>query len=335
MRPWRLIADLTRSIDDARRAMSGERPLQKVPSDLSQLATILAATFLLGSTFPAGKLLLQHHNPPFLLAGLRFLAAPISIGLMAALLGAGVRATFLPSLNRRGWATMAAIGLLQTSLCIGCLFLAMQRISPSAAALLLFTNPIWVAALGIFVLGQPLTRNRIAGLFLGIVGVCFILAPAAGNFDAAGYAFGLLSSFGWAGATLLTKRAGLPVSSWTLTLWQMLSGSVALFCLSLVAGENWTLAFQTGGDLPVFAWLAIPGSAGAYGLWSIALRRTRDAGEVSAFLFLVPLFATVLSYCLLGSTLTAPQLVGGTAICSGLWLSARLSPVPRNLFATR
>src|ERR1700761_3601154 len=126
----------------------GERPLQKMPADFSQLATILAATFLLGSTFPSSKLLLQHHNPPFLLAGLRFLVAPISIGLMAALLGAGLRATFLPSLNRRGWATLAAIGLLQTSLCIGCLFLAMQRISPSAAALLLFTNPIWVAALG-------------------------------------------------------------------------------------------------------------------------------------------------------------------------------------------
>jgi drug/metabolite transporter (DMT)-like permease len=314
----------------------GVRSPHKVRAEFTQLVTILSATFLLGSTFPAGKLLLQHHNPPFLLAGLRFLAAPISIALAAMVLGAGFRATFLPSLKIREWAKIVAIGLLQTSLCIGCLFLAMQRISPSAAALLLFTNPIWVAALGVFVLGQPLTRNRVAGLFLGILGVCFILAPAiGGSFDAAGCAFGLLSSFGWAGATLLTKKAGLPVSTWTLTLWQMLSGSLALFCLSFIASEDWRQTFQVGTDLPVFVWLAIPGSAGAYGLWSIALRRTRDAAEVSAFLFLVPLFATVLSYCLLGSTLSPPQLVGGAAICCGLWLSTRLSPVTGNLLATR
>jgi drug/metabolite transporter (DMT)-like permease len=314
----------------------GELSFEKISTEFAQLATILAATFLLGSTFPAGKLLLQHHNPPFLLAALRFLAAPVSIAMASTLLGVSVRATFLPSLNRRQWATIAAIGLLQTSLCIGSLFLAMQRISPSAAALLLFTNPIWVATLGVFVLGQPLTRNRVAGLALGIIGVSFILAPtAAGKFDLAGYAFGLLSSFGWAGATLLTKKAGLPVSTWTLTLWQMLSGSLALFCLSLVASEQWSEAFRAWTDIPVFAWLAIPGSAGAYGLWSIALRKTRDAGEVSAFLFLVPLFATALSYCLLGSTLTAPQLVGGAAICCGLWTSTRLSPVAANLLATR
>lgn len=313
----------------------GELSFRKIPAELAQLATILAATFLLGSTFPAGKFLLQHHNPPFLLAALRFLTAPVSIFLATFLLG-GARATFAPTLNPRQWATIAAIGLLQTSMCIGCLFLAMQRISPSAAALLLFTNPIWVAALGVFVLGQPLTRNRLAGLGLGILGVSFILAPAAaGKFDAAGYAFGLLSSFGWAGATLLTKKARLPVSSWTLTLWQMLSGSLALFCFSLIAGEPWSLAFQTWTDVPVFAWLAIPGSAGAYGLWSIALRRSRDAGEASAFLFLVPLFATVLSYGLLGSTLTATQLIGGAAICCGLWISTRLAPITGNLLATR
>jgi drug/metabolite transporter (DMT)-like permease len=314
----------------------GDLTFQKISAELAQLATILAATFLLGSTFPAGKLLLQHGNPPFLLAALRFLTAPVSIVLATALLGAGARATFLPSLDRRQWATIAAIGLLQTSLCIGSLFLAMQRISPSAAALLLFTNPIWVAALGVFVLGQPLTRNRVAGLALGIVGVSFILAPAAaGKFDPIGYAFGLLSSFGWAGATLLTKKARLPVSTWTLTLWQMLCGSLALFALSLIAGEHWSLAFQTVTDIPVFAWLAIPGSAGAYGLWSIALRRTRDAGEVSAFLFLVPLFATVLSYCLLGSTLTAAQLIGGAAICCGLWTSTRPSSVTGALLPAR
>jgi drug/metabolite transporter (DMT)-like permease len=317
-----------------------DRPEKSAPNladDFFQLGTILAATFLLGSTFPAGKLLLQHHTPPFALAGFRFLLAPLSIWGAIALSGAPSRAMLFPSATWRERVTIASIGLLQTAICIGCLFLAMQRISPSAAALLLFTNPIWVAALGAVVLGQPLTRNRIAGLILGIVGVSLVLAPAsAGAFDAAGYAFGLLSSFGWAGATLLTKKARLPISPWALTFWQMLCGSLALLCLSLIVGEKWSELPFDRLDILTFAWLAIPGSAGAYGLWSVALRRTTDAGQASAFLFLVPFFATILSYCFLGSVLSPAQALGGAAICSGLWISTRVSsPAGAALLPTR
>lgn len=314
-----------------------ERPSRGAPGEFLQLGTIVAATFLLGSTFPAGKLLLLHHIPPFALAAFRFLAAPLSIGLVIAMFGADGRAMLRPPLRWRDGVIIAAIGWLQTAICIGSLFLAMQRISPSAAALLLFTNPIWVAALGPILLGQPLTRNRMMGLFLGIVGVALILAPtSARSFDATGYAFGLLSSFGWAGATLLTKKAKPPVSPWALTFWQMLSGSLALFVLSLIVGENWSEMLPNRIDIPIFLWLAIPGSAGAYGLWSMALRRTKDAGEVSAFLFLVPLFAAVLSYMFLGSTLSSTQVIGGAAICLGLWVSTRLSTAPGPaLLATR
>jgi drug/metabolite transporter (DMT)-like permease len=284
----------------------------------------LAATFLLGSTFPAGKLLLQHHAPPFMLAGFRFLLAPLSIWCAMAIFDRGVGAILRPPVKLRDRATIALIGLLQTAICIGCLFLAMQRISPSAAALLLFTNPIWVATLGVVVLRQPLTANRIIGLGLGIIGVALILAPAAaGAFDLTGYAFGLLSSFGWAGATLLTKKAKLPVSPWSLTFWQMIGGALALLCLSRIAGEDWSQALPYRQDMMIFAWLAIPGSAGAYGLWSTALSRSKNAGEVSSFLFLVPFFATVLSYGFLGATLSLEQLLGGAAICLGLWTSTR------------
>jgi drug/metabolite transporter (DMT)-like permease len=314
---------------------SGAKSFPDPMSGVSPLATILAATFLLGSTFPAGKFLLQDHNPPFMLAGFRFLLAPLSIWFALTVFGGGGQALLRPPASLRDRAAIAAIGLLQTSVCIGCLFLAMQRIPPPAAALLLFTNPIWVASLGVIVLRQPLTVNRIVGLALGIAGVALILTPTSrGPFDAIGYGFGLLSSFGWAGATLLTKKTNPPVSPWALTFWQMIGGSLALLCLSGFTGEHWGEAFTRRSDVLVFIWLAIPGSAGAYGLWSTALRRSKNAGEASAFLFLVPLFATVLSYGVLGSTLSPVQLLGGAAICLGLWASTRPSWAIGNLVPT-
>ncbi len=287
---------------------------------------ILAATFLFGSTFPAGKWLLQHHTPPLFLAAVRFLLAPLSL-LAAAYVSGQARLMLRPSVRMGEAMVIAVIGVLQTGVCIGCLFLAMQRISPPAAALLLFTNPIWVAALGIVVLQQPLTANRVLGLALGISGVALILNPGARGFDPLGYMFGLLSSFGWAGATLVTKKANLTVSPWTLTFWQMIVGAIALLGLSLLIGENWHEALRDKSDIIVLVWLAVPASACAYGLWSVALRRSKNASEVSSFLFLVPFFAAILSYCVLGSTLSFAQLLGGAAICCGLWISSH--PFPR------
>ena len=313
-----------------------ESLVRSLPSGLTQLATILTATLLFGSTFPAGKLLLQHHTPPLMLAGIRFLIAALSIFLAIAFLIRDGQRLLRPRVKLRQAAIIAAVGILQTGICIGCLFMAMERITPPAAALLLFTNPIWVAALGTVVLRQPLTTMRILGLASGIVGVALILRPSSTGFDALGYVFGLLSSFGWAGATLLTKKAKLPISPWALTFWQMIVGGVVLLCFSIVLGEKWSQAFPYRADISTLAWLAIPASAGAYGLWSMALGRSRDAGEVSSFLFLVPFFATILSYCLLGSTLSAEQLLGGGAICLGIWISTRpSSSASPTLLATR
>jgi drug/metabolite transporter (DMT)-like permease len=309
---------------------------RNLPSGLTQLATVLTATVLFGSTFPAGKLLLQHHTPPLMLAGIRFLVAALSIFIAMAFLTKDGQRLLLPRVRLHEATIIAAIGILQTGICIGCLFMAMERIAPPAAALLLFTNPIWVAALGTIVLRQPLTTVRILGLVLGILGVALILRPSSSGFDALGYVLGLLSSFGWAGATLVTKRAKLPMSPWALTFWQMIVGGAFLLCLSVVVREKWSEAFPYRADILTLAWLAIPASAGAYGLWSMALGRSRDAGEVSSFLFLVPFFATILSYCLLGSTLSAEQLLGGGAICLGIWISTRpSSSASHTLLATR
>src|SRR3546814_18215022 len=52
----------------------------------------------------------------------------------------------------------------QTAAVMGLLFWAMQFVSASTAAILLFTNPIWVAVLGRFFLGEKLHRGRLAGL---------------------------------------------------------------------------------------------------------------------------------------------------------------------------
>ena len=122
---------------------------------------LLASTFLMGSSFVAGKVLLRDGFPALLLVGWRFFAAALAT-LPLVLLEGRPRQALLPrGAGRRAAVLTILIGLLQTAAVMGLLFLAMNSISASTAAILLFTNPIWVALLGRIFLGEALDRKSV------------------------------------------------------------------------------------------------------------------------------------------------------------------------------
>ena len=52
-------------------------------------------------------------------------------------------------------------------------------------------------------------------------------AVRSGVLKARGEIIGIVSALCWASATLINKRAALPLSSWALSFWQMLVGAIA------------------------------------------------------------------------------------------------------------
>jgi drug/metabolite transporter (DMT)-like permease len=185
-----------------------------------------------------------------------------------------------------------------------------------------------VALLGRLFLGEALPPSRLAGLVLGLVGVGFAIGVGpevlAGGAQVTGELIGLASSFCWAIATLINKRAGLPLGPWALSFWQMLIGSLALLALAYGAGQRWP-AGTTPGQWGWFLWLAIPASTGSFGLWFVALGKG-GATRASGFLFLAPLFTVILSFFVLAAPLSWQQAVGGILIGLALWLLNRNAP---------
>src|ERR1700722_14966727 len=292
--------------------------------------TLLAATFLMGSSFAAGKILLDAGFPPILLVGWRFMVAALAT--LPLVLLDNSRSTNTPARPRmrlRDCGLVVIIGLTQTSAVMSLLFLAMRSISASTAAILLFSNPIWVAVLGRLFLGEPLHRGRLAGLALGVIGVGFALglgpgALASGAGAARGELIGLASALCWAASTIINKRANLPLRPWALSFWQMLIGSLVVLALAYGIGERWP-ATTTPAQWGWFLWLAIPASTGSFGLWFTALSKGR-ATKASSYLFLAPLFTVVLSFFILNSPLAWLQGVGGVLIGFALWLVNREIP---------
>lgn len=284
------------------------------------LAILVTATLLMGSSFPAIKILL-HEVPPFYLAGWRFLLATAATLPIAWFVHR--KKGWVPRVNESitfGWVVVALIGLFQTAGTVGLLNLAMQRIPSSTAAILLFTNPLWVALLGLIVLNEHLSRSRLLALTLGITGVIFAIGLRPG-----GTPFGIVAGLGsaacWAVATVLNKRFQVSVGIWALSAWQMLVGALTLLSLAVLTQESWPQTL-TVGQWAWFVWLAIPASTGSFGLWFLALKHG-GATHTSGFLFLVPLFAVLLSHLVLGERLVGGQLVGGVLVGASLWLLNR------------
>jgi len=287
---------------------------------------LVTATFLMGSSFVAGKLLLQDGFDPMVLVGWRFIVAATATLPLAFLENGRFLSGILPAqTNPRVWGTIILIGLLQTAGVMSLLFLAMQSISASTAAILLFTNPIWVALLGRVFLGETLNPTRVAGLLFGITGAGLalgvnpmtIFSPNASH----GEIIGLSSAFCWACATIVNKRARLPVRVWTLSFWQMGIGGLVVLAVGYARGGHWP-AHVSAAQWVYFLWLAIPASTGSFGLWFVALARG-GATRASGFLFLAPFFAVILSFLTLGTTLTFTQTLGGILIGLALWLMNR------------
>jgi len=284
---------------------------------LAFVPILVAATFLLGSSFPTGKILLQK-VPPFSLAGWRFLAA--SMATMAVALLLARRAQWIPTVSgsvARGVAVTIAIGLMQTGGTIGFLNLAMRTLPASMAAILLFANPIWVALLSRAVLNERLSRVRAAGLLTGLIGVALTVEVTL-HADFTGIVLGFFSGVCFAASTLITKRFKPSIDSWALTSWQMLAGAVALLIVARSAGETWPTDL-TWVDWGWFWWLTIPASTGSFGLWFLALQRS-GATQASGFLFLAPVFAVLLAHLGLNESLTAMQGAGAILVLFAIWL---------------
>ncbi len=278
---------------------------------------IVGATFCMGTSFVASKILLQT-VPPFTLVGWRFFLAAIATLPVIFLLKQRFE-----GISARNWRQIATVGLLQTGGTMGLLFLSMLYISASTAAVLLFTNPLWVALLSPIILKEKIRTPQYIGLFLGFLGVVLLIGFNANALEMRGNLLGLASALCWASATLFTKYKQLKVPPFILSFGQMLVGGSVLILASFFAKESYDLTTATPRDWFWFAWLFLPSSVGSFGLWYVALSRG-GALKSSSFLFLTPLFTVVTSVLVLKTTISQQQLMGAILVGFALYIVNRV-----------
>lgn len=210
------------------------------------------------------------------------------------------------------------LSLFSTTFTFGTMFESSQYTSTGIGTLLANAQPLMLMILGIIVFHERLTRQRIAVLLLGLLGIIVIsieqIDGAIGSFT--GIVFALVTSLSSTIGSLIAKKANPGEQLLPLTAWQLLVGSLPLFIFSTVLEEKavqWTLSF-----LSVLLYLSLIGTVFTVVLW-FRLLQQYDVSQLSPYLFLTPIFGFMISFLILGETLAIMEFLGILLILIGLF----------------
>jgi drug/metabolite transporter (DMT)-like permease len=283
------------------------------PHGLKGTLAAILYVFVWAAAFVPSRVL-AHSAPPLSILWIRFLIA-------GGLLFAGVHLARLPVPRDAGtWARLLLLGVLNNSLYLGLNYEALRHLSAGMGSIVASTNPLILALLAPWLLREPLTFRKLAGLLLGFAGVVLAMHSRAHTQEARVQDV-LLSAAGvlaFVFANILYKRMHIRPHPVVLNAAQLFLAGVALVPVAFaVEGPpriDWT--FPVVASL---AFLIVVLSIGASMLWFWILHHG-EASRVSAFFFLTPVFGLLLGAILLGEPLAPLDAVALAVIALGLWL---------------
>lgn len=289
--------------------------------------------FLLASVWGASYLFIKvavdgGFEPAPLMCARAVIGAAILCGYLVRTLGWERARTEL----RGSWRQWAVLGFVGTAIPFWLVAWGETHVDSGIAAVAQSTVPLFTVLLGLrFLPHEPLTRGRLLGLVLGLVGVAVLAGghPGGGWWSVVGTLAVVLSSVAYACGGVIGQRSMRDTPGPVLATGAMIGAAAALLPLALVQVPT----SRPDGDaiLSLLA-LAVLGTAFAQ-LVMYRLIHLVGARKMSLVTYLMPGFALVYGALLLAEPITVPVLaglgliLGGVALGSGTLGATRRDPV--------
>ncbi len=196
-------------------------------------------------------------------------------------------------------------------------FFAIAAIPLSQLVALEFTNPLWVALLAPFLLGESLTKQKFLVVLLGFFGVLIVARPGAEPL-AWGHAAALAAALGFALNAILTRKIMRQNSVLTVLFWMTFIQTLFALGLSLPGGIPWPSA-------ALWPWLIIVGLTGlsAHFCLTTALGLA-PASVVAPMEFIRLPIITVVGLMRYDEPIMATVFIGGAVILAANYLNLKL-----------
>lgn len=268
--------------------------------------------FVWGSTFLAIRIGVRE-VPPFLLAGMRFLAA--GLVLYVWMMARGER-----SPGAREWVSAFLLAVLIFVLDYGLLFWAEQRVPSGVAAIMMATIPVFMALSEIILLRtQRLTLRLALALVTGLGGVAVLVTHSlrlgGAAIDRAGAVALIIAAMSWSVSSALTRKLPLPDSKVMSSGAQMLAGGILLTLTAAALGEfrNFHPGSVSRGAWLALLYLIVAGSIVAFTAY-VWLIHHESPTKVGTYAYVNPVVAVVVGYFLGGEALDVRTILGSLLV---------------------
>jgi drug/metabolite transporter (DMT)-like permease len=191
-----------------------------------------------------------------------------------------------------------------------CYFEAIQEVSLSIAAVLLYTGPAFVVVLSRIFLKESLTLLKILSLGATLLGCCFVVGWLPGldqNITLYGLIIGLGSGLGYGLYSVIGKPATYRYTPLTITTYTFIIA--ALFLLPLAKPHNTLVLLNTASAWPYIIGLGLIPTVVAYLLYTKGLSML-ESSRASIVATIEPVIAVLLGIGFLGDTLSLWQSLG-------------------------
>jgi drug/metabolite transporter (DMT)-like permease len=279
-----------------------------------RLLLAFAAVYVIwGSTYLGIRIAIET-MPPLLMAAGRFVVAGAVLYVVARWRGA-------PAPSRANWIAATIVGALLLLGGNGGVAWGELVVPSSLAALLVATEPLWIAVLDwMRPGGQRPTLFVTLGLLLGFAGVVLLVSPGhiagGGAVNPLGALAILGASCSWALGSLYTARgAKLPASPLLATGMQMLVGAALLCVVGLAAGEGARFSWSgiSARSWWAMVYLIFIGALVGFSAYTYILKNASPS-KASTYAYVNPVVAVFLGWAFANEAITPRTILAAATI---------------------
>lgn len=268
-----------------------------------------------GATYLLNKIAVTE-LPAFMLAGMRFVVAGLLIFGIAKLAGRSLK------ISKKQLGNTIIAGFLFLTFGNGVVVWALKFVDSGFAALEISAQPLVVLLLMLILQGKKIQPMSLVGVGLGVLGI-YLLVSQKQIINQEGAILGMVLIFAcmlsWAYGSLFVGKADLPTNYFVNTGYQMLTGGLMLFIVSLLLGEQWSspLEWSTPVQWSMFL-LIIFGSIVAFTAFNYLLRVVSPE-KVATSSYVNPIIAMILGWYFLKEQITEQSVVAALVLLTGVY----------------
>jgi drug/metabolite transporter (DMT)-like permease len=280
-------------VADKERTLLARDPSAAQNITIAALVPVVVLALVWGCNWPVLKIGVTE-LPPLTFRALTLPFAAVGMLLLTKLAGDSIR------IPRVHWTKVAMLALFNITCWNGFVLFGVAQLPAGRSAILAYTMPMWSVLFSLALLHEPLSKRKLAGMALGMLGLSMLLGDDIRHVSRTPTAAFLIlaAAIAWAFGTVLLRKWRLPLPQNALSGWMMLVGWIPLVILAPIFNEPSMQALSWKGWFAILYNVFLAGTL-AHWAW-FTLARTLPVAVSSMSSLPVPVVGVFAGMLVLG-----------------------------------